>query len=132
MTQLGQTQQWTVVPDFDRITAAYLKNKNKPQRYPISEKRCGRFYATKITTSVLADIGLSTKLSSSPDLRLKSIMSQSSQLAPMTGFRPDNCLHAYSGGTVRELHTIIYSPAGLLPLPQALNSVILTYIRVYH
>ena len=31
----------------------------------------------------------------------------------MTGFRHVGCLHAYSGGTVREFHTIPYSPASL-------------------
>ena len=39
----------------------------------------------------------------------------------MTDFRLMQHLHAYSGGTVRDLHTILYSPAGLLPLPQALE-----------
>ena len=33
----------------------------------------------------------------------------------MTDFRPQQSLHEYSGGTVRELHTILYSPAALLP-----------------
>ena len=28
----------------------------------------------------------------------------------MTDFRPMQCLHAYSGGTVPELHRIVYSP----------------------
>ena len=31
----------------------------------------------------------------------------------MTGFRHVGCLHAYSGGIVREFHTIPYSPASL-------------------
>ena len=35
----------------------------------------------------------------------------------MTGFRPMQNLHAYSGGTVRELHTILYSSMELLPHP---------------
>ena len=30
-------------------------------------------------------------------------------------------LHAYSGGTVRDSHPVIYSPVELLPLPQALK-----------
>ena len=30
----------------------------------------------------------------------------------MTGFRPAQNLHAYSGGTVRAFHTILYSPGG--------------------
>ena len=41
----------------------------------------------------------------------------------MTGFRLEQNLHAYSGGTVRDLHTILYSPMGLLPLPQALKRI---------
>ena len=39
----------------------------------------------------------------------------------MTDFRQVWCLHAYSGGTVRDSHPVFYSPAGLLPLPQALK-----------
>ena len=39
----------------------------------------------------------------------------------MTGFRLTQNLHAYSGGTVRDSHPVIYSPAALLPHPQALK-----------
>ena len=39
----------------------------------------------------------------------------------MTGFRLMQNLHAYSGGTVRDSHPVIYSPAALLPRPQALK-----------
>ena len=39
----------------------------------------------------------------------------------MTDFRHMHSLHAYSGGTVRDFHTILYSPVGLLPHPQALK-----------
>ena len=39
----------------------------------------------------------------------------------MTGFRLMQNLHAYSGGTVRDSHPVIYSPAELLPRPQALK-----------
>ena len=39
----------------------------------------------------------------------------------MTGFRQIENLHAYSGGTVRDLHPVFYSPVGLLPRPQALK-----------
>ena len=39
----------------------------------------------------------------------------------MTGFRLMQNLHAYSGGTVRDSHPVFYSPAGLLPRPQALK-----------
>ena len=39
----------------------------------------------------------------------------------MTDFRQVWCLHAYSGGTVRDSHPVFYSPAALLPHPQALK-----------
>ena len=39
----------------------------------------------------------------------------------MTGFRLAQNLHTYSGGTVRDLHPVFYSPVVLLPQPQALN-----------
>ena len=39
----------------------------------------------------------------------------------MTGFRQMQNLHAYSGGTVRDSHPVFYSPAVLLPHPQALK-----------
>ena len=39
----------------------------------------------------------------------------------MTGFRHAQNLLAYSGGTVRDSHPVFYSPAGLLPHPQALK-----------
>ena len=47
----------------------------------------------------------------------------------MTDFRQVWCLHAYSGGTVRDSHPVFYSPAGLLPHPQALKRNI--YLRIY-
>jgi len=59
-------------------------------------------------------------LSSSPDLHIIS-STWPSQFSPMTGFHLMWRLPAYSGGTVRELHTILYSPVELLPLPQALK-----------
>ena len=39
----------------------------------------------------------------------------------MTGFRLAQHLPTYSGGTVRESHPVFYSPAALLPHPQALK-----------
>ena len=66
-------------------------------------------------------------LSSSSDLRIVSSV-QPSQVSPMTSFRYAQNLLAYSGGTVRESHPVIYSPAGLLPLPQALKRNI--YLRL--
>ena len=39
----------------------------------------------------------------------------------MTSFRSAQNLLAYSGGTVRDSHPVLYSPAGLLPRPQALK-----------
>jgi len=44
-----------------------------------------------------------------------------SEYPPMTGFRLAQNLHIYSGGTVRDLHPVFYSPAALLPQPQALK-----------
>ena len=61
-------------------------------------------------------------LSSSSDLRILS-STQPSQVSPMTDFRLVLILHAHSGGTVRDSHPILYSPLGLLPLPQALKHV---------
>ena len=58
--------------------------------------------------------------SRSPDLRITSFV-QPSQISPMTGFRLAQNLHAYSGGTVRDLHPVPYSSAGLLPPPQTLK-----------
>ena len=43
----------------------------------------------------------------------------------MTGFHLMQHLHAYSGGTVRDLHTILYSPVELLPLHRHLNTYLL-------
>ena len=49
----------------------------------------------------------------------------------MTDFRQVWCLHAYSGGTVRDSHPVLYSPAGLLPHLQALKWNIYLHID-YH
>ena len=49
----------------------------------------------------------------------------------MTGFRQMQNLHAYSGGTVRDSHPVLYSPVELLPQPQALKWNIYLYIG-YH
>ena len=46
---------------------------------------------------------------------------------PMTDFRQVWCLHAYSGGTVRDSHPVFYSLVVLLPHPQALKRNI--YLR---
>ena len=68
-------------------------------------------------------------LSSSSDLRIVS------SHTAFSGFPNDRlssscrCLHAYSGGTVRDSHPVFYSPAGLLPRPQALKRNI--YLRIY-
>ena len=59
-------------------------------------------------------------LSSSSDLRILS-STQPSQVSPMTDFRQVWCLHAYSGGTVRDSHPVFYSLVALLPHPQALK-----------
>ena len=78
------------------------------------------FPQQKITGSVLADPCAFPHLSSSPDLRITSC-TKPSQVAPMTDFRQMHSLHAYSGGTVRDSHPVIYSPTVLLPHPQALK-----------
>ena len=78
------------------------------------------FPQQKITGSVLADPRVLPHLSSSSDLRILS-STQPSQVSPMTDFRQVWRLHAYSGGTVRDSHPVIYSPVGLLPHPQALK-----------
>ena len=64
--------------------------------------------------------------SRSPDLRIVSSV-RPSRVCPMTGFRLAHSLHAYSGGTVRDLHPVPYAPTGLLPPPQALKLVFSFY-----
>ena len=49
----------------------------------------------------------------------------------MTDFRQVWCLHAYSGGTVRDSHPVLYSLVALLPHPQALKRNIYLPIE-YH
>ena len=85
------------------------------------------FPQQKITGSVLADPCVFPHLSSSSDLRILS-STQPSQVSPMTDFRQVWCLHAYSGGTVRDSHPVFYSLAVLLPRPQALKRNI--YLRI--
>ena len=76
--------------------------------------------------SVLADPCVLPHLSSSSGLRILS-STQPSQVSPMTDFRQVWRLHAYSGGTVRDSHPVIYSLVALLPQPQALKRNI--YLR---
>ena len=76
----------------------------------------------------LQTLVFSPHLSSSSDLRIVSC-AKPSQVSLMTDFRQMHNLHAYSGGTVRDSHPVIYSPAGLSPHPQALKWNI--YLRVY-
>ena len=78
------------------------------------------FPQQKITGSVLADPCVFPHLSSSSDLRILS-STRPSRVSPMTDFRQVWCLHAYSGGTVRDSHPVFYSLAVLLPHPQALK-----------
>ena len=49
----------------------------------------------------------------------------------MTDFRQVWRLHAYSGGTVRDSHPVLYSLVALLPHPQALKRNIYLVIA-YH
>ena len=48
----------------------------------------------------------------------------------MTGFRHAGHLHAYSGGTVREFHTIPYSPSGFLMSRWALKRYSLSVSKI--
>ena len=48
----------------------------------------------------------------------------------MTDFRLVLILRAYSGGTVRDLHPILYSPMELLPLPRALKLLFTFRLKV--
>ena len=52
-------------------------------------------------------------MSRSPDLRIISLRTAFSGIFPMTDFRLVRGLHAYSGGTVPDLHRIHYSPLSL-------------------
>ena len=94
----------------------------KKQKAAATQNRAAAavFPQQKSTKTVLADYCVTPHLSSSPDLRIVSLVSPS-RVAPMTGFRLTQDLHAYSGGTVRELHPVFYSPGMLLPHPQALK-----------
>lgn len=62
-------------------------------------------------------------LSRSPDLRIISVCTSLLSF-PMTDFRPCRHLHAYSGGTVPDLHRIHYSPPTPFRLSAALKCVI--------
>ena len=106
----------------DRIDKQYsvgLRKTKKLQR-PYKWAAAADFPQQKSHRSVLADPCVFPHLSSSPDLRLIS-SAWPSQIAPMTGFRQMQNLHAYSGGTVRDSHPVSYSLAVLLPHPQALK-----------
>ena len=87
---------------------------------PTNRVAAAVFPQQKTKGSVLADPCVFPHLSSSSDLRILS-STQPSQASPMTGFRQMQNLHTYSGGTVRDSHPVIYSPAVLLPHPQALK-----------
>ena len=100
----------------------------KKLQQPHTRAAAAVFPQQKTTGSVLADPSVFPHLSSSSDLRILS-STQPSQVTPMTDFRQVWCLHAYSGGTVRDSHPVFYSPAVLLPHPQALKRNI--YLRIY-
>ena len=85
-----------------------------------NKDRCSRFSATKNHRFRTCRPQCSPHLSSSPDLRIIK-HTQPSQVSPMTDFRQMCALRDYSGGTARDLHPVSYSPAELLPLPQALK-----------
>ena len=84
----------------------------KKLQQPYKRVAAAVFPQQKSHRSVLADPCVFPHLSSSPDLRLIS-SAWPSQISPMTGFRQMQNLHAYSGGTVRDSHPVIYSPAVL-------------------
>ena len=136
-----QSQQWTVVSDLHRITCShrlftYLRaaaavgtmkrgascsSCNKKAAAP-QKDAATVFPQQNLPRAVLA-ASVFLHSSSSPDLRIVSSV-QPSRISPMTGFRLAQNLHAYSGGTVRDLHPVFYSPTGLLPSPQALEQYI--------
>ncbi len=96
-------------------------------RHPKSGCR-SRFPATKTTTARTCRRGEGHRLSSSPDWRFTGT-AQPSQVSPMTDFRPMQSLRVYSGGTVRDLHTIIYSPTDAVTAPGALKRI---FTCLYH
>ena len=106
------------------ISAEGESTHKRPQQKSCSnpcQGRCSRFFRNKKPQApYLQTLVFLPHLSSSSDLRIIS-STQPSQISPMTDFRQVWCLHAYSGGTVRDSHPVFYSPAGLLPRPQALK-----------
>ena len=102
------------------------RSQQKSCSNPTNRVAAAVFPQQKSTGSVLADPRVFPHLSRSPDLWIISIV-RPSQIYPMTGFRLAQHLPTYSGGTVRESHPVFYSPAALLPHPQALKRNI--YLR---
>ena len=96
------------------------RSQQKSRNDPTNRVAAAVFPQQKTTESVLADSCVFPHLSSSSDLRILS-STRPSQVSPMTDFRQVWCLHAYSGGTVRDSHPVFYSPAALLPHPRALK-----------
>ena len=96
------------------------RSQQKSCSNPTNRVAAAVFPQQKTTGSVLADPSVLPHLSSSSDLRILS-STQPSQVSPMTDFRQVWCLHAYSGGTVRDSHPVFYSLVVLLPHPQALK-----------
>ena len=123
-------------PDHLAVSISNIQlvcEKAKSCSNPTNRVAAAVFPQQKTTGSVLADPRVFPHLSSSPDLRINS-SAWPSQVAPMTGFRLMQNLHAYSGGTVRESHPVFYSPVKLLPLTQALKRNIYLphkYIRLH-
>ena len=90
----------------------------------------GRFSATKNHRLRTCRPLCFPHLSSSPDLRIKSNHTAFSGQTQWPTFVKCDRLHAYSGGTVRDSHPVLYSPVGLLPHPQALKRNI--YLRKHY
>ena len=108
-----------------RRQMAIVKKLQRPQRslQPI-------FRNKKSQAPYLQTLVFSPRLSSSPDLRIISFV-RPSRISPMTGFRLAQNLLAHSGGTVRDLHPVIYSLVALLPQPQALKRNINFAVSIY-
>ena len=118
-----QTQQWTVVPDFHRITKLHwimiqlieTKSCSNPQGLLQPFFRNKKAQVPYVQTHVFLFIQAVLLT------RGSSVLCSLLRKLPMTGFRQAQNLLAYSGGTVRDSHPVFYSLMVLLPHPQALK-----------
>ena len=79
------------------------------------------FPQQKTTGSVLADPSVFTSFEQFSWLTHHKLPHSLLRFPQWPTFVLCGCLHAYSGGTVRDSHPVIYSPTVLLPHPQALK-----------